>query len=49
MNELKALFQTISEDSAKEIHNYIKDFDIKNIDSDRKFKVIASTEDTDRS
>lgn len=49
MNELQAKFLSISEEQAKSIKDQIASLEIKEENSDRKFRVVASTEDTDRS
>lgn len=49
MNELQAKFLAISEEQAKIIQDQLSSLEIKGEDSDRKFRVIASTEDIDRS
>lgn len=49
MNELQAKFLSISEEQAKSIKDQIASLEIKEKNSDRKFRVVASTEDTDRS
>lgn len=49
MNELQAKFLAISEDQAKSIQEQLSSLEIKGEDSDRKFRVAASTEDIDRS
>lgn len=49
MNELQAKFLAISEEQAKIIQDQLSSLEIKEENSDRKFRVVASTEDTDRS
>lgn len=49
MNELQAKFLAISEEQAKIIQDQLSSLEIKGEDSDRKFRVVASTEDIDRS
>ena len=49
MNTLQAKFLAIGEEQANAIKSQISTLELKGEDSDRKFRVIASTEDTDRS
>ena len=49
MNTLQAKFLAIGEEQANAIKSQISSLEIKGEDSDRKFRVVASTEDTDRS
>ena len=49
MNELQAKFLAISEEQAKIIQDQLSSLEIKGEDSNRKFRVVASTEDIDRS
>lgn len=49
MNELQAKFLAISEEQAKIIQDQLSALEIKGEDSNRKFRVVASTEDIDRS
>jgi|GEM_PF-1275569 len=49
MNTLQAKFLAIGEEQANSIKSQISSLEIKGEDSDRKFRVVASTEDTDRS
>lgn len=49
MNTLQAKFLAIGEEQANAIKSQIFSLEIKGEDSDRKFRVVASTEDTDRS
>ncbi|PZM87666.1 MAG: hypothetical protein DLD55_00075 [candidate division SR1 bacterium] len=49
MNELQAKFLAISEEQAKSIQEQLSSLEIKGEDSNRKFRVVASTEDIDRS
>lgn len=49
MNELQAKFLAISEEQAKSIQEQLSYLEIKGEDSNRKFRVVASTEDIDRS
>ena len=49
MNTLQAKFLAIGEEQAKSIKDQISSLEIKEENSDRKFRVVASTEDTDRS
>jgi hypothetical protein len=49
MNNLKATFQIISEESVKKIQEGLSSLELKEEKTERKFKVVASTEDIDRS
>ena len=49
MNELQAKFLALGEEQANSIKSQISSLEVKGEDSDRKFRVVASTEDTDRS
>lgn len=49
MNELQAKFLAISEEQAKIIQDQLSSLKIKGEDSNRKFRVVASTENIDRS
>ena len=49
MNQLKATFQIISEESVKKIQEGLSSLELKEEKAERKFKVVASTEDMDRS
>ena len=49
MNQLKATFQIISEESVKKIQEGLSSLELKEEKTERKFKVVASTEDIDRS
>lgn len=49
MNELQAKFLAISEEQAKTIQDQLSALEIKGEDPNRKFRVVASTEDIDRS
>lgn len=49
MNQLKATFQIISEESVKKIQEGLSSLELKEEKAERKFKVVASTEDIDRS
>lgn len=49
MNTLQAKFLAIGEEQANAIKSQIFSLEIKEENSDRKFRVVASTEDTDRS
>lgn len=49
MNTLQAKFLAIGEEQANAIKSQISSLEIKEENSDRKFRVVASTEDTDRS
>ena len=49
MNGLQAKFLALGEEQANSIKSQISSLEVKGEDSDRKFRVIASTEDTDRS
>lgn len=49
MNNLKATFQIISEESVKKIQEGLSSLKLKEEKTERKFKVVASTEDIDRS
>lgn len=49
MNNLKATFQIISEESVKKIQDSLSSLSVKEEKENRKFKVVASTEDVDRS
>ena len=49
MNTLQAKCLAIGEEQANAIKSQISSLEIKGEDSDRKFRVVASTEDTDRS
>ena len=49
MNQLKATFQIISEESVKKIQDSLSSLSVKEEKENRKFKVVASTEDVDRS
>lgn len=49
MNNLKATFQIISDESVKKIQDSLSSLSIKEEKENRKFKVVASTEDIDRS
>jgi len=49
MNQLKATFQIISEESVKKIQEELSSLELKEEKTERKFKVVASTEDIDRS
>ena len=49
MNTLQAKFLAIGEEQANAIKSQISSLEVKGEDSDRKFRVVASTEDTDRS
>ena len=48
-NTLQAKFLAIGEEQANAIKSQIFSLEIKEENSDRKFRVVASTEDTDRS
>lgn len=49
MNTLQAKFLAIGEEQAKIIQDQLSSLEIKGEDSNRKFRVVASTEDIDRS
>jgi len=49
MNKLQAKFLALGEEQANAIKSQISSLDLKGEDSDRKFRVVASTEDTDSS
>ena len=49
MNGLQAKFLALGEEQANSIKSQISSLEVKGEDSDRKFRVVASTEDIDRS
>ena len=49
MSDLKALYQEISEEQAKTISEQIQTLSYKDSNTEKRFRVVASTEDTDRS
>ncbi|MBR4566962.1 hypothetical protein IKO18_00615 [bacterium] len=49
MNTLKATFKEISEESIKKIQESLSLLNLKEEKTEKTFKVIASTEDIDRS
>lgn len=48
MKHLQGIFNIITEENIKTLHNTLNALEIKNINGERTFKVIASTEDMDR-
>jgi hypothetical protein len=49
MNNLQATFKVISEDSLSKIQKSLSLLELKDEKTERKFRVVASTEDVDRS